>query len=390
MPRLRSPHLPFYGLVAFVWAAYGSAACGSAGNQLAIQPSGAETAAPTEESHSVVPTPEGSFANDDEETRDVEGPPAALHAPPPSTELDSDASCVAGPAPSFEEPDGPRLFSIHGYVAHDLRIERTIAGVLHVHCIRVGWPPGSTNNEGAPSAVAARIGASWFRAIENTLARVPWHHVRTLRRIIIDNRPVEHGIAPFSRQSPDDARDGHTMWLHEHLFLDPNHWVNGNHGSYWGYHVNEDNKTFAQLPADHHSFSPILLHELGHLVMYNVVNRGVDVISAPACALTCHDEGTCAKLPPAQREVGCISPYCSPFRFPGSTENFAEQYRFHYQSATTRELLRRSKAGCAELLAEQDRLAPVPHPSPWEDGLPESSYRPSRWTSCQGKACKDF
>jgi hypothetical protein len=309
--------------------------------------------------------------------------------PPPSAS--PDPPCTAGPAPTFLEPNGPRKhFSIHGYVAYDLPIERIVAGQRRIHCLRIGWPAGNVNNEGAPSNVADRIGPSWFRALENTLARVPWHHVQTLQRVIIDNRPKEHGIAPYNRRSPDDARDGRTMWLHEHLFLDPNHWGHGNHGSYWSYHINDDGKTFASLPPDHTAFSPVLLHELGHLVMYNVVNGGSSMYDTPRCAHTCGDRGTCSEISQAEREAGCVSPYCMPFRFPAGTENFAEQYRFHYQSAITRTLLRRHRAGCADLLEDQDRLGPEPHLAPWEQGLPESDYRRSLWKSCQGRACKDF
>lgn len=306
-------------------------------------------------------------------------------------QADESETCAAGPAAPFEEPGGPRaFFSVHGYTTHLLPIERVVAGKRRVHCLRIGWPPGDTNNEGQPSNVARTLGPSWFRAIENTLARVPWHHVTTLHRIVIDNRPKEHGIAPYDRQSADDARDGHTLWLHEHLFRDPNHWTLGNHGSYWAYHVNVDHKSFSQLPADHELFSPVLLHELGHLVMYNVINGGSSQAHTPTCALTCGDAGTCTKITQLEREVGCISPYCMPFRFPAGTENFAEQYRFHYQSAATRELLSRHKAGCTDLLKEQDHTGEAPHPAPWEAGLPDGSYRPSLWKSCQGRACKGF
>lgn len=341
------------------------------------------------------PVPPASAPPAAEPTRTDPTASTSVAVAPDSTSPDSDedaaSPCTTGPAPPFEEPDGPRKsFSIHGYVAHDLRIERMVAGTLRVHCLRIGWPSGDMNNEGQPSTVAAHIGPSWFRAIENTLARVPWHHVRTLERVIIDNRPKEHGIAPYDRQSPDDARDGHTMWLHEHLFRDPNHWAHGNHGSYWSYHVNEDGKTFAALPPDHDAFSPVLLHELGHIVMYNVVNGGSAMPSTPPCARTCGDMGDCSQISQLEREAGCISPYCMPFRYPAGTENFAEQYRFHYQSAATRELLSRHRAGCAELLAEQDALEGEPHPPPWQVGLPESAFRPSLWKSCQGRACKGF
>lgn len=299
--------------------------------------------------------------------------------------------CAAGPASAFSEPGGPRsTFSVDGYHAYNLPITRTIAGVSQVHCLRVGWPPGNVNSDGQPTRVAEGIGPSWFRAIENTLARVPWHHVLTVERVIIDNRPKEHGIAPFDRRDPDDARDGRTLWLHEHLFRDPNHWSHGNHGSYWSYHVSEDEKRIAELPSDHDQFSPVLLHELGHLVMYNVINGERADPSTPRCAHTCGDKGTCATLSQLEREAGCISPYCMPFRYPGSVENFAEQYRFHYQSSVTRGLLKRVAAGCAGMLSAQDEVGPEPHPAPWDLGLSASRYRPSLWKSCQWRACKDI
>lgn len=286
------------------------------------------------------------------------------------------------------EPSGPRReFSVHGYVARTLRLTRSFGGAELTHCVTVAWPPGSTNNDGKPCSVAKRIDAAWFRTIENTLARVPWAHVQQLRLIVIDNRPKEHGIAPFDRNDPDDARDGHTIWLHEHLFVHPNHWQNGNHGAYWSYHVDEDGSVLDDLPDDHDRFSPVLLHELGHIVMYNVINTGADRTGTPGCARTCGDAGNCASVGPVEREAGCVSPYCMPFRFQAGTENWAEQYRFHYQSSTTRALLLRARAQCATILAEQDEGLPPP----WERGLPDiPKFRKSLWRSCGGRACKPF
>jgi hypothetical protein len=49
-------------------------------------------------------------------------------------------------------------------------------------------------------------------------------------------------------------------------------WARGNYGSYWSYHVNEDERTIDGAGREHSLFSPVLLHELGHLVMYRLVN----------------------------------------------------------------------------------------------------------------------
>jgi hypothetical protein len=259
-----------------------------------------------------------------------------------------------------------------------------------LHCISVAWPPGSTSNAGQPSTVAESIDAGWLRGIVNTLERVPWSHVLTLRRIVIDNRPTEHGIAAYDRQSLLDARDGATIWLHEHLFRAPNHWAHGNYGDYYAYHTSQDGQIFDNQAADHALFSPVLLHELGHLVMYQLVNVPDDPISAPACALTCADT-SCDGLEPREREAGCISPYCKPFQFSGSTENWAEQYRFYYQSSTTRELLAHAPQSCSATLAEKNQLGGEPFAAPWQQGLPDlPSFNPSRWQSCAGQACKVY
>jgi hypothetical protein len=288
------------------------------------------------------------------------------------------------------EPGGPRrFFSVHGYLARVLRVTREGGEGTRSHCITVAWPNGRSNNDGSACSAADSIDESWFRSIQNTLARVPFHHVRTLHRLVIDNRPREHGIAAFDRRSPDDARDGHTIWLHEHLFMSPNHWARGNHGLYWSYHVNEDGKVIDGLPNDHDSFSPVLLHELGHIVMYNLINPRERATETPDCARTCADTRTCERIPASEREAGCISPYCKPFKFQAGTENWAEQYRFHYQSAITRSLLGQSRAACAPLLERQDLVHEKSHGAPWERGLPDvPEFRRSLWNSCGGRACK--
>jgi hypothetical protein len=298
------------------------------------------------------------------------------------------------PDPSrLREPGGPkRYFSVDGYLARALRITRGSAASARHHCITVAWPPGESNSAGKPTRVAKHIDAAWFKAIENTLERLPWRHIEVLQRFVIDDRPSLHGVAPYDRQSPDDARDGHTIWLHEHLFRDHNHWVRGNHGTYWGYHVNQDGVAFDGRGADHQLFSPVLLHEIGHTVMYHLVNPVAEAVNTPECAKTCADSpGGCEKLAPALRETGCISTYCMPFDFPGSTENWAELYRFHYQGSATRGLLGRAGAECSKVLAALDFDSLDPVTAPWERGLPDmTKFRPSRWKSCGDRACKPW
>lgn len=295
----------------------------------------------------------------------------------------------------LREPGGPkRYFSVDGYIGKRMIVTRDVAGVTRRHCISVAWPPGDTNTAGKPCRVAKDIDPSWFRAIQNTLARIPWSHVELLRRFVIDDRPTAHGVAPYDRKSPDDARDGHTIWLSSHLFRDPNHSLRGNYGTYWAYHVNVDGVAFDGKKPDHQLFSPVLLHEIGHTVMYNLVNPESDPVSTPECARTCADtpEG-CAALSPDRRERGCISTYCRPFDYPGSTENWAELYRFHYQSSTTRALLARAEASCLGELAriDTDTNGGDSLPAPWERGLPDiARFRPSRWKSCNGRPCKPW
>lgn len=292
------------------------------------------------------------------------------------------------PPRTLREPGEPKQFSVDGYAARTLAIEGAQAGQPELHCVTVAWPNGATNSDGKPVRVAHAIDAAWFEAIANTLARLPWSHVVLVQRIVIDNRPTEHGIAAFDRQDGTDARDGHTVWLHEHLFMVQNHWAHGNYGSYWGYHVDQDDRAIDDAGPDHDLFSPILLHEIGHLVMYWIPNAhltGPEAASNVECANTCKDRGDCRELGKAERERGCVSPYCSPFRFEASTENWAEQYRLYYQSGASRRLLTRAGAGCLTLLARGEEELPPP----WQRGLPDiATYRRSLWDSCGGRACK--
>jgi len=329
--------------------------------------------------------------------------PAPAPLPASSTALDAKTSaarfaegyvdstrCTNAPEPprTLSEAGVAKQFSVDGYAARTLAVEGTDAGQKQLHCLTVAWPSGATNSDGKPVRVAHAIDTAWFEAIENTLARLPWSHVVLVQRIVIDNRPTEHGIAAFDRQDPADARDGHSVWLHEHLFLAKNHWAHGNYGSYWGYHVNEDGRVIDNAGPDHDLFSPILLHEIGHLVMYWIANAhltGPEAASNVECANTCKDRGDCRELDKAERERGCVSPYCAPFRFEASTENWAEQYRLFYQSSASRTVLERSDGGCLALLTRgNEELAP-----PWQRGLPDiASYRRSLWDSCGGRACK--
>ncbi len=300
--------------------------------------------------------------------------------------------CTAGRADApriLREPGGPkREFSVDGYTARALAIERVDAGQEQSHCLSVAWPGSGTNSHGQRVGVARSIDEAWLRAIQNTLLRLPFSHVVLVRRIVIDNRPTEHGIAAFDRQDASDARDGHTLWLHEHLFVDANHWARGNYGSYWGYHVDRDGRVIDGAGPDHDLFSPILLHEIGHLVMYWIANAhlsGPEAASNVQCAATCKDRGDCSSLTKAAREAGCVSPYCAPFRFESSTENWAEQYRLFFQSSASKQALGRAGAGCLSLLM-RDSVPP-----PWERGLPDiKSYRRSLWDSCGGRACKGW
>jgi hypothetical protein len=126
-------------------------------------------------------------------------------------------------------------------------------------------------------------------------------------------------------------------------------------------------------------------------VLYGEINaerRGVMATENAACASTCKELRTCAKLAPAERELGCISPYCAPFRFEVSTENWAEQYRFYYQSSETRALLTAAASACVAVLAA---IGEPQFAAPWERNLPDPRpFRPSLWDSCGGRACKPW
>lgn len=298
------------------------------------------------------------------------------------------------PPPCIELMDAPvpdvrpqSLYSIHGYIGRTLRVHRDDSE--REHCIVVAWPPGSVNNDGKPSSVARRIDEAWFRAIENTLARIPFSHIETIYRVVIDNQPRLHGLAAFDREDPDDGRDGHTIWLNEHLFVGDDHWVRANAGSYFSYHTDQPGARIDGLPAEHERFSPVLLHEIGHLVMYNLVNPQDDANSTPECARTCGDEDKgCTGRSKAEREANCISPYCRPFGFTGSTENWAELYRLYYQSTVTRALLSTAGSTCVELLESRDTWGSR-DASEWPFGLPNpEGYSKSRWESCGERACK--
>lgn len=288
----------------------------------------------------------------------------------------------------IEERPPREKFSAHGYAARTLSVDHG----KQVQCVVVAWPKGSESNDGKPSRVAQHIHGAWFTAIENTLRRVPAHHAATLQRVIIDNHPTRHGIAAFDREDGTDGRDGRTIWLSEHLFLDENHWERGVRGEYFAYHASVDGLAIHDLPARHDVFSPVLLHELGHLVMYHIIQPRTDSLSPPPCARTCSDEGTCETISIEAREKPCISPYCRPFKYLASTENWAEQYRFFYQSSLTRDLLARaarSTQNCLRILESHDRTGEERGAAPWLRGLPDlDEFHPSRWESCGGRACK--
>ena len=321
----------------------------------------------------------------------IPAPSTAQHRDEPARSNASD--CDTDELFRLEETPKPLLeFSVHGYLARKLRISREFPDGTREHCITVAWPAGGRNHSGKKCSTYKHIDGAWLRAIENTLARVPWSHATLVERVIIDNHPSEHGVAPFDRHLDTDGRDGHSIWLSEHLFRAPNHWANGNYGTYWGYHCSVNGVAFDNAPAEHPWFSPILLHELGHLVMYSLVNASLpelDASNPPPCAITCAERGDCAQLTPAERERGCISAYCRPFRYAVSTENWAEQYRLYYQSAVSRDVLGRANASCLEVLRQHDVDSSNPTLPPWERGLADiPTFERTRWNSCGKKACK--
>jgi len=294
----------------------------------------------------------------------------------------------------YTDPHGPkRTFGYDGYGYRDVRITREIDGVERLHCVRVYHPLGERNSDHHRVYVAGRIDAAWYRLIERTLQRIPWWHLQQVRAIVIDDRPLLHGVAPFSREAPaDDARDGHTIWLHERLFEGVNHWAPGNYGRYWGYHVQRDGVTVDGQPADHDLFSPVLLHEIGHLVNYNVVNGSASDPTCPPCARMCGDQGACDRLDQPAREAPCATAYCTGFGYQSGTENWAEMYRWYYQGSTTRRLLEKTFPECYRVF-EGDGSGPGINQrlqAPWERGLGEvEGYRRTLWKSCGEKACKE-
>lgn len=289
------------------------------------------------------------------------------------------------------EPGGPKAkFSVDGYLARPMRIERTIEGVTRRHCLEVQYPRGTKNSDGAAVHVEAHLDDAWLRSIENTLTRLPFRHLSVVRRFVIDNRPKEHGIGPFDRRSRDDGRDGRTIWLHERLFEEPNHWARGNHGAYYSYHTDLDGKIIDNQPADHALFSPVLLHEIGHLIAYSVVNGNPANEAAPRCARVCGDNGGCKGLLAREREKGCISAYCMPFQYETGTENWAEQYRLYYQSKLTRSLVAEHGA-CFQTLDDPTSGINDNLPPPWERALPDiTRFEKTRWASCGEQPCKPY
>jgi hypothetical protein len=295
---------------------------------------------------------------------------------------------------TYHDLEGPkRKFGYDGYVFRQIGVTRTIDGAPRTHCVRVHWPAGDRNADGKRVSVGARIDDAWLRLIERTLARIPWRHVQEVSAFVIDDRPILHGVAPFDRGRPsEDARDGHTIWLHEQLFTQPNHWAHGNYGYYWSYHTQRDGVVVDGQPADHDHFSPVLLHEIGHVVNYNVVNGSASDPSCPPCAAMCGDLGTCGKLGAREREAPCVTAYCRGFEHASGTENWAEMYRWYYQGAETRGRLASRFAACFEVFEGRGGGGiNAGAPAPWEAGLGQVvGYRRTRWDSCGGRACKPY
>jgi hypothetical protein len=293
----------------------------------------------------------------------------------------------------YRDPLGPnRKFSYDGYVYRQLELVREIDGQPRRHCVDVYWPPGDKNSDGKRVDIAKKLKPSWLRLLERTLVRLPWKHLQFVERFVIDNRPLLHGVAPFHRGAlAEDARDGRTIWLNEHLFTGVNHWVHGTYGHYWGYHLPVDNVAPAKLAADHELFSPVLLHELGHLVNYNVVNGAAGDPTCPKCSEMCGDLGNCKELKPEQREALCATAYCTGFGHESGTENWAEMYRWYYAGRTTRQMLKEHFPACFAVFEGDDTGSGINagRAAPWDEGLGEVvGYRKTRWDSCKDKACK--
>ena len=288
------------------------------------------------------------------------------------------------PHKSPDNPSTKRVFGYEGYLYQRVAVTRNIDGVERTHCVRIYFPPASRTAAGKTVRIIDYIKPSWFRVIENTMQRLPWLHLQLVKAIVIDDRPTLHGIASYSRRDPSkDARDGHTIWLNKRLFLEPNGFVTGNYGTYWAYRLSEDGQRASSLAPDHELFSPVLIHEIGHLVMYHRVNGKPWDVSCPACSRMCGDHGNCADLSQYEREAYCVTPYCTGFGYSSGTENFAEMYRWYYQSELTRGWLSQHYGACHALFARMDGGLPAP----WQRGLSEvHGYRVSRWDSCRAKA----
>ncbi|MBI5536798.1 MAG: hypothetical protein HY898_29020 [Deltaproteobacteria bacterium] len=381
---------------AFAWLVAGSlvAACQPA----AIAPP-IGTSAPPPQPPPVAPIPDAS-------TPDADAPDAAPDAAPDlgpgehwTAELKSVDTCDdyrSGAAPrDYHDPHTTkRKFSYDGYALAQIEISREIDGLKRKYCVDVLWPKGEKNNDGKKTAVAKRIKPSWFRLIERTLVRIPWKHMQAIDRFVIDNRPMLHGVAPFHRGAPDeDARDGRTIWLNEHLFTGVNHWVHGTYGSYWAYHLPIDAVAVDKLPPDHDLFSPVLLHEIGHIVNYVVVNGSPSDATCPKCSEMCFDLKNCKTLTPAQREALCATAYCTGFGFESGTENWAEMYRWYYQGRYARAALAARFPACFAALEGDGKGQGynAGRTAPWDEGLGEViGYHKTRWDSCKGAACKPY
>ncbi len=314
-----------------------------------------------------------------------------------TSELRSQTQCDGPHAPSdadvYRDPRGThRRYGYNGYAHASLPITRVIDKVERLHCLHVYWPKSDRNPDGKISHVAIRIEPAWFRLVERTLQPLPWRHLQEVYAIVIDNRPHLHGIAPFSRESPlEDARDGHTIWLHEHLFTAPNHWVVGTYGSYWAYHTQKDGIVVDNRSADHDLFSPILIHEIGHIINYNLVNGHPSKPSSPACAQMCGDHGSCGRITQKEREALCATAYCTATGFSSGTENWAEMYRWYFQGSETRGLLATWFPACFEVLSGRSVALVSQETAPWQLGLGEvTGYRKTRWMSCGDRSCKSF
>lgn len=298
-------------------------------------------------------------------------------------------------AEAYKDPFGPdRKYGYDGYVFRRVAVHREIAGEPRLHCVRVYHPPGDKSAAGKVVRISHRIDGAWYRLIENTLARLPWLHLQTVHAFVIDDRPILHGIASFSREDPKaDARDGHTIWLNQRLFTRPNHWGPGNYGKYWAYHVQYDGTRVDGQREDHDLYSPVLIHEIGHLVNYSVVNRSPGDPTCPRCAWMCGDHENCEDLEQDQKEAYCATSYCTGFGYSSGTENFAEMYRWFYQGSETRALLEKHFEPCFDFLDDErdgEGLNGGWDP-PWVRGLGEVvGYRKSLWDSCNGRACRPY